>query len=70
MKEELKYTIEMEIDGHQYFFSMPYGAPVTAALDATTHFALVMKKKVDEYYKKMEVEEAQEDPNKEEDSKE
>lgn len=61
MKEELKYTIEMEIDGHQYFFSMPYGAPVTAALDAATHFALVMKKKVDDYYKKMEEEEPKEE---------
>jgi len=54
MKEEIKYSIEIKIDEGVFSFNMPYQAPLSAGLDAAMHFYLVMKKRLDDYNKKLE----------------
>jgi len=56
MREEIKYTIELKIDEGTYSYSMPYGAPVSAGVDAAMHFYLILKQKLDDYHKKLEEE--------------
>jgi hypothetical protein len=53
VKEEIKYSIELKIDESMYTLTAPYGAPVTACADAAMHFYIIMKKKVDDYNKKL-----------------
>jgi len=56
MKEEIKYSIELKIDEGIFSFNMPYNAPISAGVDAAMHFYLVMKKRLDDYNKKLDEE--------------
>jgi len=54
LKEQMKYILELEIDGQQYSFSGPAYAPAHALYDAAAQFFLVMKEKMDKINKELE----------------